>query len=57
MAVPEIEQDIDRWIRELLAAGWTQYEGHRTIWKSPGGDLYRGPYQAWQIMKQVDVKR
>jgi hypothetical protein len=44
------EQDVDRWVRELRDAGWTEYRS--TIWKAPGGELFRGPYHAWQIMTQ-----
>lgn len=37
------------WIEQLLDAGWTKYAAG--TWRSPEGRLYRGPYRAWQIMK------
>ena len=42
--------DIDKWQRELLAAGWKKGPGR--FWISPDGFfMYRGPYQAWYAMK------
>lgn len=43
-----IEQDVDRWKRELREAGWAEHRG--TIWRAPGGELFRGPYYAWLVM-------
>ncbi len=43
-----MEQDIDLWIRELKEAGWEQVQ--MTVWKSPSGYLFRGPYKAWELM-------
>lgn len=40
------ENDADIWRRELLAAGWI--EESATLWRSPRGHLYRGPYGAWR---------
>lgn len=58
----EIEQDVDRWERELREAGWRQWLGlpgtrqygrpHRTIWEAPSGALFRGPAGAWRRMKE-----
>jgi hypothetical protein len=44
------EQDVDRWIRELNAAGWKRHASSSTNWVSPWGAWYRGPFKAWQIM-------
>ena len=44
-------QDAELWVKELEEAGWKRYMGKSTIWQSPGGHLFRGPYKAWQIMK------
>ncbi len=41
--------DVDRWVRELNEAGWKRKSG--TIWSSPTGRLYLGPFQAWRYMK------
>ena len=41
-------QDVDLWIRELKAAGWKQIQ--MTVWESPSGYLFRGPYKAWELM-------
>lgn len=41
-------QDVDLWIRELKAAGWEQVQ--MTVWKSPSGHLFRGPFKAWELM-------
>lgn len=40
----------ETWVRDLEAAGWTKYNGSMTVWRSPWGALYRGPYLAWTIM-------
>jgi hypothetical protein len=45
-----MERSADRWRRELLEAGWKQYKGMVTVWESPTGALYRGPYGAWVAM-------
>ena len=44
------ENQVDLWIRELAEAGWEHVRG--TIWRSPDGALYRGPYGAWKAMKE-----
>jgi hypothetical protein len=36
---------------ELIAAGWRPKPSNSTIWKSPHGILFRGPYGAWRVMK------
>jgi hypothetical protein len=38
-------QDVELWIRELEAAGWRKVMS--SVWKSPSGHLFRGPYGAW----------
>ena len=40
-----MSQDAELWIRELEAAGWKKYAS--TVWQSPSGHLFRGPYGAW----------
>jgi hypothetical protein len=45
---PQLEQPADKWQRELREAGWREVRA--TIWKAPGGELFRGPYHAWQVM-------
>jgi hypothetical protein len=39
------QQDVDKWITELKAAGWKRHASMATIWISPGG-WYRGLYKA-----------
>jgi hypothetical protein len=46
--------DVEGWIRELKAAGWTM-KSH-TIWIAPNGAIYRGPFGAWKAMKSVEAK-
>ena len=48
------EQDVDRWKRELREAGWREH--NLTIWRAPGGELFRGPYYAWQVMQRRKKK-
>ena len=43
------EPDTEEMKRELKAAGWNQFR--MTMWRSPGGQYYRGPYGAWKHMK------
>jgi hypothetical protein len=46
----------EQWVEELIAAGWKKES--TTVWKSPQGFLYRGPFHAWQVMKlQQHAKR
>ncbi len=42
--------EYDRWVAELKAAGWVRH--HRTLWRSPEGLFYLGPYKAWQVMRE-----
>ena len=44
-------QDVEQWRRELRAAGWL--EESSTVWESPSGLRYRGPFKAWCVMKGV----
>lgn len=43
-------QDVELWLRELEAAGWRKYAS--TVWKSPSGHMFRGPYGAWCRMHE-----
>jgi hypothetical protein len=50
-------QDVDCWMRQLRAAGWVPVRARTgqalpgsTVWRSPSGHLYRGPYGAWRQM-------
>jgi hypothetical protein len=62
-----MSQDVERWVRELRAAGWeaiafrrggsVAVEGVTTTWRSPNGLLYRGPYKAWTIMNDMAYER
>ena len=36
-------------IADLAAAGWERVK--TTIWRSPAGSLFRGPYGAWKVMR------
>lgn len=45
-----MSDDVDLWIRELTAAGWVTLGHSRTVWKSPDGRYYRGPFGAWRVM-------
>ena len=36
---------------ELIAAGYIKVRG--TVWRSPGGCYYRGPYEAWRHMRGI----
>jgi hypothetical protein len=55
------ESDIEKWCRELCAAGWKQHEhrGRKSFyrWVAPNGALYRGPYEAWRVMKSLEQRR
>jgi hypothetical protein len=46
-----MEQDVEKWKRELLEAGWQPMRA--TIWANPEGLLYRGPYLAWCVMRGI----
>lgn len=59
-------QDVECWVRQLHAAGWEAVAFRRggpvvvpmgTTWRSPNGLLYRGPYQAWKVMKDAPGER
>lgn len=47
----DADQNVELWRRELHAAGWHEYRGHHTMWVSPSGKLWRGPFGAWKAMK------
>ncbi len=40
----------DQCKEELLAAGWKKVRN--TLWQSPNGDHYFGPFGAWREMKR-----
>ena len=40
---------IEKMKDELVAAGWTAKSP--TVWTSPDGKLFRGPYGAWRMLK------
>ena len=46
--------DNDRMAKELRASGWTQER--IGLWRSPGGALYLGPFQAWKAMNGILMK-
>lgn len=41
-------QDVERWRRELRAAGWE--ERTHFAWRAPNGSLHLGPHGAWHTM-------
>lgn len=53
----EAKQDVELWERELYEAGWLKQHGN--VYRSPSGLYYRGPYNAWKLMKahsELNVK-
>lgn len=49
-ATPKVEDEVEMWRRELTEAGWTRLRS--TLWRSPSGELFLGPYGAWTVMKR-----
>lgn len=49
-----MRQDVDKWIGELKDAGWARHATISTIWVAPWGGWYRGPFRAWEIMKETE---
>jgi hypothetical protein len=47
METPGIEQ----MVKELREAGWLPVV--RTVWQSPDGGFYLGPFGAWREMKKA----
>lgn len=45
-------QNVELWVRELHEAGWKEWRRRSTIWLSPDGDLFLGPYGAWKKMRE-----
>lgn len=50
-------QDMECWVRQLRAAGWLPVSARTgaelpgsTLWRSPDGGIYRGPFGAWKVM-------
>ena len=46
-----MEREDERWVRELEAAGWKRWRNRLTVWQSPNGYFYRGPFGAWRVMR------
>lgn len=42
--------DVDRWKRDLIAAGWAAKSA--TAWQAPDGGLWRGPFGAWKELQR-----
>jgi|GEM_PF-3628582 len=38
---------IEEMERDLLRGGWQMV--HFSVWRSPRGDLFRGPHKAWHV--------
>jgi hypothetical protein len=53
----KMQPTIQEMISALEAAGWHKWKGHATIWVSPWGALFRGPFKAWTIMKDSMTPR
>ncbi len=49
-AMPTEPVDAKEMIRQLKKAGWVGVK--TTVWKSPSGSYYLGPYQAWKQMQR-----
>lgn len=45
---------VAEWVSDLEAAGWKRHASMSTIWVAPWGGWYRGPFRAWQIMKEME---
>ena len=43
-----MSQDVELWERELRQAGWNNTMP--TVWQSPSGHYFRGPYKAWTLL-------
>jgi hypothetical protein len=43
--------DASTWKRELRAAKWV--EVNTCVYRAPCGCLYRGPYRAWTVMRDL----
>lgn len=49
-----IAPPVEQMIRDLEDAGWKPWKPHaRSIWESPNGKFYFGPYAAWKVMKRT----
>lgn len=46
--------DAQRWIQELKDAGWVRM--NLTVFQAPCGCMYRGPYNAWRVMKLLNTR-
>lgn len=40
--------EVELMIVQLAEAGWVRV--HSTIWRSPSGEFFRGPFGAWKAM-------
>jgi len=43
----------EQWTAALEANGWKKYRGSMTTWVAPNGLLFRGPWQAYDIMQRA----
>jgi hypothetical protein len=44
---------VEQMNQELVRLGWKRWKGHATIWQSPRGEFFRGPYLAWCVATGV----
>jgi hypothetical protein len=51
MTKPRVPASIEQMIAELEAAGWIARSP--TLWVSPNGGLYRGPFGAYIVMSEA----
>lgn len=47
-----LRQNVELWECELAEAGWKPHRKSVTIWESPEGTFYLGPYGAWKEMRR-----
>ncbi len=51
MTTDNTYQNLELWLRELKEAGWQRVK--LTVFMSPDGTLYRGPFGAWKAMRAM----
>lgn len=51
MAKDRPAPSIDEMLADLKRLGWKPWRKNRTMWQSPFGSLFRGPYRAWTVAK------
>ena len=47
------DPDIEQMERDLRGGGWE--EVMFSVWRSPWGELYRGPYRAWHVWAGIPM--